>query len=286
MADRLVEQDARPARAEHDRHRAGGGVDRVEVGERLAGGLAREAFGAAVGERRERQPSAAAVGALLAVRAALRNAGDGQMDQRTDVADEDARRVHDEHDAVLDAETGEHVGDGRVRGAGRGVEPLEEGDLVGERRVDGRFGERVEVVRRARPARHRQRRIIRTLVGDEARRAGGDLEPLERHLIGVRVARPRPGEDANAHALAHVPGCLLDDALLERRGLVHPELEEALGVVGATLEGRAEDTVESRGRQPEALEEEPARIGDIHDRGVRYQTVAGEATTRFRRYGP
>src|SRR5262249_19284298 len=35
VADRLVPQHARPARAKHDRHLAGGGIDRFEIDQRL-----------------------------------------------------------------------------------------------------------------------------------------------------------------------------------------------------------------------------------------------------------
>src|SRR5207244_4352491 len=102
VADRLVEQDAGPARAEDDRHRAGGRVVRVEVDERLARRLARETLRTAVGQHVEREPSAPAVAALLALAVPLHDAGDAHMDERPDVAHHAAIGGDDEHDAVLD----------------------------------------------------------------------------------------------------------------------------------------------------------------------------------------
>src|SRR5947208_14696853 len=91
VADGLVQEDARPARAEDDRHRARRRVRGGEVGERLPARLAREALGAAVEQGVERVAPAASVAALLAPTAALRDAGDAQMHERPHAAQHRAR---------------------------------------------------------------------------------------------------------------------------------------------------------------------------------------------------
>src|SRR5207244_3117677 len=138
--------------------------------------------------------------------------------------------------------------------------------LVGHGGLDGRLAERIEVVGRPRTARGRQPAVAGALVRDEARRARGDLEPLERNLVGIRVAGARPREHTDADPLADVPGGLFDDAVLQRGGLIHAELEVALGMIRPPLEGGAEHVLERPVREPEALEEELPGVGDVHPR--------------------
>src|SRR5207249_2559607 len=66
--------------------------------------------------------------------------------------------------------------------------------------------------------------------------------------------------------LADVPGGLFDDAVLQRGGLIHAELEVALGMIRPPLEGGAEHVLERPVREPEALEEELPGVGDVHPR--------------------
>ena len=87
VPDRFVQQDAGPSRTEHDRHGPGGGGDGVEVHQRLPRRFAREPLGAAVAQQSEREPPAAAVLPLTALTIAFGDAGDAQVDQRSDVAD-------------------------------------------------------------------------------------------------------------------------------------------------------------------------------------------------------
>ena len=75
VTDRLVQQDAGPARPEHDGHRAGRRVDRAQLDDRLARGLGREAGPALLLEEEvEGHAAAAAVRADLALAVVLGDA--------------------------------------------------------------------------------------------------------------------------------------------------------------------------------------------------------------------
>src|SRR6185436_6126523 len=102
----------------------------------------------------------------------------------------------------------------------------------------------------------RHRNGAGVLVRDRARGARRELEALERNLVRMRVTAARAGDDPDTDALAHVARRLAHHALLERRRLVHTELEVEVGPVGTPLERRTEDALEAALGEPEALDEE------------------------------
>ena len=165
---------------------------------------------------------------------------------------------------MLDPDSGEHVRHVRVGGARGGVDPGEEGDVIGGRCVDRWCRDGVEVVRRRRGNGGGNGHGATALVGDRARGPRRELEALERDLVGVRVAAARAGDDAHPDTLAHVARRLLHEAFFERRALVDPELEVEVSPVRASFERRAEDLLQRPIGQPETLREEPLRLGHLH----------------------
>src|SRR2546425_8276523 len=112
VADGLVEQDARPARPEHDGHRAGRSVHGAELEDGLARRLPREPAPALVLEEEvERDAPAAAVGADLALAALLGDRGHVESRQRPDVADRPARGRRDQRHDLLARERHDHLRD-------------------------------------------------------------------------------------------------------------------------------------------------------------------------------
>ncbi len=85
MTDRFVQQDAGPARPEHDGHAAGGRGAGVEVDHGLMHGLARVFFEDIVGEVAVVEAAAAAAGALLAAAVLLGDDLQRQAHQRAHV---------------------------------------------------------------------------------------------------------------------------------------------------------------------------------------------------------
>jgi hypothetical protein len=151
VADGLVQQHARPARAEHDRHAAGRRRRRVEQHERLAHGLARVGLGlVALQEVFVAGARAAAGAGLLAPAVALDDHRDVHAHERPHVGAERAVARGHEHGLVRGREGDDHVRDrgvGRTRG---GVGALEQRELLLGRQARERVARRVQRDRRLR----------------------------------------------------------------------------------------------------------------------------------------
>src|SRR2546425_139126 len=234
VADRLVEQDARPARPEHDGHRAGGSVHGAELEDGLARRLPREPAPALVLEEEvERDAPAAAVGADLALAALLGDRGHVESRQRPDVADRPARGRRDQRHDLLARERYDHLRDAWIGGPCRAVHLSQKVELPREVGRERRLGERVEIVR---PAARRNGNDPRggRAVGDRARLARRLLQILERDVVGMRVAGARSGQRPDPRPLADVAGGLFHRSFLELELFVHTVLEVDIGIVGAS----------------------------------------------------
>ena len=132
MADRLVQQDAGPAGAEHHLHLARRGGDAVEVQKRLAQRL----VGGTSPDRRVHymavaEPAAGAMAACFAPAVLLDDHGDVQPHERPQIGDPAAIGAENLHRLPLAIHRGHHLGDARVLGAGISV------DLRQQRRANG-----------------------------------------------------------------------------------------------------------------------------------------------------
>jgi hypothetical protein len=158
-----------------------------------------------VGEELEAHSATPTRGALLALAAVLREAGDAQPHERLTVGDELTRGGGDHYDLVLDREGREDVRDARVDGTRGCVDAHEEIDPFAERPVEHLVGDGIEIVRR--------RADPDAEVGAGVRRARGrdrsgvsrrDGEALDADLVGVGVAGSLARESANADPLDEV----------------------------------------------------------------------------------
>ena len=135
VADRLVQQHAGPAGAEHDRHLAGRRGDRFEVHQRLG---QRDVDRPVPGRRLEQIvveiAAAEAVIAGLAPAVLLGDDLDVEPDQRPHVMGDEAVGADDvDHAPRCPASADRDLGDARIAGAGGGVDLLAERDLARER---------------------------------------------------------------------------------------------------------------------------------------------------------
>ena len=259
VADRLVQENPRPARPEDDRHRAGRRVDRAELERSLARGLRGEPPPASVlQEEVERHSPAAAVRADLTLAAFLGDGGDVQPRERTDVADRPAGRGGDQHDDFFARDRRDDLLDAGIRRTRLGVDPPQQVELASQLGGDRRLGQGVEIVRPA-PARQCQIPGRRAAVGDGARLARGLLQVLERDLVGMGVAGAGPRLGPNPGALAHVAGGLFDRAFLENHVFVDAVLEVDIGVVDAAEQVAAEDALHEIGRDAESIRKKTLR---------------------------
>ncbi len=131
MADRFVQQDAGPARAEHDVHRAGGAGHRVEVQQRHAHGVVDQRLPhRGIEEACDFVATTGALVADLAVIAVGRDHLDVEAHQRPHVADELSVVGGDQHVLVLRDDARHHLLDARVAAARVDVHLAEQLDLA------------------------------------------------------------------------------------------------------------------------------------------------------------
>src|SRR6185437_4525616 len=90
VTDRLVQQDPRPARTEHDGHRSGRGRTRIEVEERLVDRFGNQAREQRVVEARVVEAPSPARRALFAAAVVIDDHGERRAYERSDVGDDDA----------------------------------------------------------------------------------------------------------------------------------------------------------------------------------------------------
>ena len=231
VADRLVQQHARPAGPHHHVHLAGRAGDGVEVDQGLAQRLVH--LGApAIGRDPglEARPAARAGVGGLAFAVLLDRHRDVQPDERAHVAQEPPVRAQDLHDPPLAGDRGRDLHHARVRGPRVGVHLAQELDLVGE----GGRGEGVVVavellVGRARPL---GRDALVAALG-QGRRFGRAPERGLADLVGVGVAGPLARHYAQTEALARVVVRRLQPSIVEHERFAFGPLEEQLPVVGA-----------------------------------------------------
>src|SRR5262249_54175710 len=149
VADRLVEENARPTRAEDHGQRARGRGHRVEAQDRLPGSLAGERPPAVVVEQKVKlYTPAAAVTALLACRPLGGDTSDLQPQQGLCVRDHGPRRGENQDVFLFDREGGHVIGNAGVVASRLLIDLLQEGDLLGQGDRGRGGAERVQVPRR------------------------------------------------------------------------------------------------------------------------------------------
>ncbi len=264
VADRLVQQDAGPAGAEHDGHRAGGRVARARLSSAWSTACCGVALEHRVGEIAVVEAPAAAGVALLAPAVLLDDHGERHAHQRPHVGGEHAVAARDQDRLVLAGERRHHLRDARIARARHALEPLEQRHLAV-------LGERWPPDRAARTARARRRRRPSGATADcpwrpIARTArAASLERGERDVVGIRERLLVAVHGAHADAAVDVERARLDDAFLEAPALDARVLEIEVGEVDVVRVDRREHArqlARRRGRRARAAGASPRRRSD------------------------
>ena len=101
----------------------------------------------------------------------------------------------------------------------------------------------------------RHRSMDRRVGGDGSRRARGDPQAIEGHLVGIRVPGSVFGHDAHADSLRDVARGFLHQRLLHLQAFAGREFEVKVGVICTATEGVAENMLELTFGEPIAIEE-------------------------------
>ena len=231
VADRLVQQDARPAGAEHHVEGARRRRHGVEVDQRLAQRLVDGELPLVGGdERAEALAPAHAVGAGLLPVAVADDHRDVDPHHRPHVAHEGAVGAQDLDLLVGTAERGGDLAHARVAAARIGVDLFQQLDLLGE----GRAAERA-LVAVERPVGAARRLGVGALVAGLHRlhRIAGAADGGLGNLAGMGVALRFAGHRPQAEALVGVEARRLQPAVVEEQALGLGVLQVELAVVGA-----------------------------------------------------
>ena len=149
MPDRLMEQDARPARPQHHFHFTGRSFHRAQLYDRLASRLAREVLGSFLfQEESQLDAPAASTKAPLHPAVFFRQAKDAETGQWLEIAGDSAVGGNDQHVAHLVGIADAHLRDARVVGARRLVAPHYQIQLGRNVQVGGSHDDGIQVVRR------------------------------------------------------------------------------------------------------------------------------------------
>ena len=223
VAARLVEQHAAGAVLDDDGHRARRRRAGVELGDRLAGGVAGQLLDVDGVEDLEPDRVAHRLEAGLHAGVAVGDGADAQQAADDLVVGEQPVAVGDEHPLAAVAVAGRDLDDGRAGGAGGVVDPPQQldlvrlGDLVGDsaRRCCIRLPFGAREGHGAGPA--------ATLAGGRRGGLGGGAQPALGEVAGVGEAGGLAGDDADAGAPVAAARHLLDAPVVEpgrRRALV------------------------------------------------------------------
>src|SRR5690606_12940143 len=261
VADRLVEQHARPAGAEHDGHLAGPRGARLEIGQ---GGVDRGADIAVddlVGEVVEVEASAAAGMALLAPAILLGDDGQRQAHQRTDVTGDEAVGPGDEDRVVLGGKARHDLANPRVGATGALFDALEQRHLGGGLERLDRIGAAIEPTPGAGLEARREPHRAGAAARDRAGRTGGLEQGVEADGIRIRERGLVADDGAHPDALVDRIAARLDDAFLEAPAFAAGVLEVQVGVVDTVVENLGERTLQVRFVEPGRLEQDGSGLG-------------------------
>ena len=230
VADRLVQQHARPAGAEHHRHLARRRGDRFEVHQRLRQRDVDRPVPALRLEQVVVEVAAAeAVEAGLAPPVLLGHDLDVEPHQRPHVVRDEAVRADDVDHAPRARQADRDLGDARIAGARRRVDLLAERDLPREGDQAQRIAVRVEL--RVGPPRRRGAGALRRI--EHRHRLGGAADRAFAELVGLGEGRGLARNPAQAEARLGVEIGGLQPPVVEAEALRGDILEIKLAIVAA-----------------------------------------------------
>ena len=267
MAHRLVQQHARPAVAQHHRHRARRRIDRFQIHQRLAQGFLAAALRAVAAQQFGVVVASAVAGAgRLAAAVLLHDHLGVEAHQRPDVAGNHAVAAGDEHRVDRGAERYRDLAHARVGGAQQPVDAAHRFEFFGVAVGVDRIGRDIQRLGGGHPGTHQRRRGAAVAVaGDGFRGARSRQQRVGVDFVGIREAGLLAGDRPHADALVDRVRAVLDDAVLHRPAFAARVLEIEVAEIDARPQQQAETTfeggiVQSGGRQQ-------SRFGELQHRG-------------------
>ena len=237
MADRFVQKDAGPAGAKNDFHRAGRGVDRAKLENRLPRTFPREFARIEIGRKDiQRSTAPTTLVSRLAFAVFFGNAHNIEPDQRLKIPCRASFRRRDEHMLCLVHVAGLNLLDPSIVSARSLVGLLEQGNLMGDLELGGKDGNRIQIPFLIQRCRDLKSSAGGRGIGDKRRgtRSLEDIFPIE--VRRIRISGLLSRNDANADADTHTLGCALDDLFFENDRMVDSIFEVEIGVIAATEE--------------------------------------------------
>ena len=230
MTDRLVQEDGRPARAEHDIHHTGRNIDGVEIDARNPHRLIGQAF---PGVRRdpliEFSAPASPGRAGFAAAIALDRDRDIEADEGADIGFHVAIGAQHRDRAQGAGDRGTDLDDSRILGAAIGVDFLQQGGFD----LEGRIGDRIYCVIKLAicPGRWRREDGGRAALYGGGR-LGGALDGVQCRVRGMGITEGFTGDTAQAEAAAGVKIGGFHAAIIEDQRFGGRGLEKQFAIIG------------------------------------------------------
>ena len=239
VADRLVEQNARPAGAQHHRHAAGRRRLRRQIDAGLMDGVLGVLPEPRIGEVAVVVAAAAAGVTLLALAVLDHDDREGNAHQRPHIGGHVAIRPRHQHDLPGAGDVRHDLGNARIEIAGKLLQAFEQLHFlrIGDR--ENRVVRHVE--RRGGPRRELRQRSRSAGGSDGPRRLRRPLQGRQADLVGVGEGRLVAAHRAHADPLVDAVAARLHDAFFEAPCLGARVLEVEVGIVDAMAEDLAED---------------------------------------------
>ncbi len=243
MPHGLVQQYARPTRAQHHRHHAGRRIDRVQVHQRLPQRLARQFLRLPAAQQLGVGITTAHAGiARFTATVLLHQHLHVQAHQRAHVGGEHAIASCHQHRVQASRQAHRHLLHARVRRAQETVHRAQRLDLGG---VVHRVNRIIGSIQRASAATHqRTRRMRGAITGDRACRARGIQQGNRIDVVGIGETGLLARDRAHAHALFDRMGTVLDDAVLHCPALAPGVLEVEIAEIDTGAQQGAERAVQ------------------------------------------
>ncbi len=238
VTDRLVQQDARPAVAQHHRHVAGRCIARRQIDQRLVDRLFREQVELRVGEVAVIETRAATRIALLAAPAFLDDDRERDSHQGPHVGRKKAIAASDQHRLVLAGQRSHHLHDARVERTRATLEARQHRHFIRIGQAHHRIGSRIEPPRVGAPCERRRRGL--SLASDRTHGVRRFLERCKRYVVRIRERLLVARDGAHADAGVDVERAGLDDAFLETPAFEARMLEIEIGEVDVVRVDRAQ----------------------------------------------
>ena len=271
VTDRFVQQDARPAVAEHHRHLARRRIACRQIQERLVDRTHRIFSRNLIREVAVIGATAAARRSLLATAVLFHDDVHRHAHERTHVGGHEAVAARDHDGFVFGRERRHYLHDARIARSGDLLDAFEERHLRRIFQGRQRITPVVQRVRHGRVAQWRDGGLA--LAPDGPRCARGFFERLQRDVVGVGEGLLLALHGTHAHAAIDIERARLDDAFLEVPALDARILEIQVGEIDVVAVDGGQHAVEPGGIQARGSKQEAGGFGQQRAIGRRRSEV-------------